>query len=88
MSIEIAGDMPDDRPAIPVISALAWRIHPELAPDASACLHFIIRLRIKGADIRILDVYYRPLYVIRERILACSEHDGSRTVGPLPRPDA
>ena len=31
-----------------------------------------IRIRVKGADIRVLDIYDRPLYVIFGRIMACS----------------
>jgi hypothetical protein len=38
----------------------------------------MIRLRVKGAEIQILDIYDRPLYVIYDRIMACSGLDRRR----------
>ncbi len=38
----------------------------------------MIRLRVKGAQIQILDIYDRPLYVIYDRIMASSGLDRRR----------
>ncbi len=43
------------------------------------------RIRVKGADIRVLDIYERPLYVILGRIMACSGAAG-KGVGRDPSP--
>lgn len=41
-----------------------------------------LRLRVKGADILIFDIYDRPLYVIHDRIRACAGLAEARTSAP------
>ncbi len=45
-----------------------------------------ILCRVKGADIRILDIYDRPLYVIHGRIMACSTLNRNQGNGPSSSP--